>query len=173
MSHKDHDEFDEDWISKSEVKRQMDALQDLGRALTNLNAKQLATIPMTELLAEAVDEFKRLKHREAKRRMLQRIGKLMREEDVDQIKAAYELTQPGSAASLRIDKQLESWRARLIDLGDKAVGQFLTEYANTDRQQLRTLVRNAKKAADKQPDNMYANNDAKKLFKFLRDATKC
>jgi len=170
MSHLDNEEFDEDWISKSEVKRQMHALQELGKALTELNDKQLATIPMSDLLAEAVGEYKRLKHREARRRMLQRIGKLMREEDVEPIQEAYDLTQPGSKASVRIDKQLESWRARLIDLSDKAVTQFLDEYPQTDRQQLRNLVRNAVKAATKNPEHKYSTNEAKKLFKFIRES---
>ena len=164
-----NDDYEDDWISKSEVKRQMDALQSLGTSLIELNKKQRATIPMSELLAEAIDEYDRLKHKEAKRRMMQRIGKLMRDEDSEAIQHAYELTQPGSEANVRREKQLESWRARLIDRGDQAVFQLIEEFPLVDRQQMRNLVRNAQKSAAKQPEAPYSTNDAKKLFKALRD----
>lgn len=168
-----HDEFeDDDLISKSEIKRQMHALQELGRGLTELNPKQLATIPASEELLEAIADHKRLKHNEAKRRMMQRIGKLMREEDSDAIREAWELTQPGSAGAVRADKQLESWRARLVDRGDAAIAQFIDEYPQTDRQQLRTLTRNAQRDAKKTPEKPYATNAGKKLFQFIRSVVK-
>jgi ribosome-associated protein len=165
----EHFEDDENWISKSEVKRQMHALQALGEALTQLNAQQLKTIPASDLLVEAVNEFNRLKQREAKRRMLQRIGKLMREEDADAIQEAVNLLTPGTEAHLRIEKRLESWRARLIEHGDHALNQFLDEFPHTDRQQLRQLVRNAQNAAKKTEANPQTTSEAKKLFKLLRD----
>lgn len=162
-------EDDEDWISKSEVKRQMHALQTLGESLTNLNAQQLKTIPASDALFEAVGEYHRLKHREAKRRMLQRIGKLMREEDADAIQNAVDLLTPGTDAHLRVEKQLESWRARLIEHGDHAINQLLNEYPNSERQTLRQLVRNAQRAAQKTEANPQTTSEAKKLFKWLRE----
>jgi len=162
-------EDDEDWISKSEVKRQMHALQQLGESLTNLNHQQLKTIPASEALTEAVNEYHRLKHREAKRRMLQRIGKLMREEDSEAIQLAVDLLTPGTDAHLRVEKQLESWRARLIEHGDHAINQLLDEYPTADRQGLRQLVRNAQRAAKKTEANPQTTSEAKKLFKWLRE----
>ena len=55
----DHDDDEEDFDlgpSKSQIKREMHALQELGASLVKLSAKDLAKIPMPEDLAEAVAE---------------------------------------------------------------------------------------------------------------------
>src|SRR5690606_7153643 len=72
----------DDYIkSKSQVKREMTALQKLGERLVEMNDKQLATIPLEENLLKAVLEARKMPQREARRRQLQFIGKLMRSAD--------------------------------------------------------------------------------------------
>ncbi len=71
--------------SKSQIKRELHALQELGKKLVALPEKNLQRIPMTEELRDAVLEAKRFR-REAQRRQIQHIGALMRHEDVDTIR---------------------------------------------------------------------------------------
>lgn len=70
------------WVSKSEMKRDMEALQKLGEELVNLKPNALAKVPLDEEMLEAVKDAQRF-NKEARRRQLQRIGKLMRQVEVE------------------------------------------------------------------------------------------
>ena len=60
------------YVSKSEMKRDMLALQALGEAIVGLSEGQLATIPLEdETLADAIHTARRIKHREGLRRQMQ------------------------------------------------------------------------------------------------------
>ena len=74
--------------SKSQVKRDMVELQALGEQLTRLADTQLATIPLEDDMRDALAELKRIKSHEARRRQVQLIGKLMRDANVEAIRAA-------------------------------------------------------------------------------------
>ena len=64
--------------SKTQLKREMTELQNLGLKLVGLNAKQLKTLELPEELAEAVALGQRLTKHEALRRHAQYIGRIMR-----------------------------------------------------------------------------------------------
>lgn len=66
-------------ISRSQKKRDSTSLQKIGEELANLAPAKLAGMPLTEDLAEAFAEYRRIKNKEAKRRQIQYIGRLMRE----------------------------------------------------------------------------------------------
>ncbi|MEY3017326.1 MAG: ribosome-associated protein [Pseudomonadota bacterium] len=152
-------------VSKSEIKRQMTALQKLGEKLLELSPKQLARVPMSDKLAEAIDTAKRINHHEGKRRQMQYIGKLMRSEDGEAIGAVIQQIEDGHKALARAFQQLENWRDRLIAEGENAIGDIAAEYPDIDRQHLRQLIRNAQREAsqNKPPAS------ARKLFKYLRE----
>jgi len=94
----DEEEIEYEIVSKTEMKREMDRLQELGKRLTELNANQWQTLTIKEVLLDALVESKRLKHNEAKRRHLQYIGKLMRDEDVELVQHQVDLLDPSSEA---------------------------------------------------------------------------
>ncbi len=72
--------------SKSQVKREMLALQSLGEQLVLLTSTQISSIEMLQELREAVLFAKTLKKREARRRQMQYIGTLMRDADPEPIR---------------------------------------------------------------------------------------
>jgi ribosome-associated protein len=152
-------------ISKSEIKRQMTALQKLGEKLMELSPKQLALVPMSEKLEEALETAKRINHHEGKRRQMQYIGKLMRSEDGEAIGAVIQQIEDGQKALARAFQRLEQWRDKLIAEGESAIGEIIQSYPDIDRQHLRQLIRNAQKEAsqNKPPAS------ARKLFKYLRE----
>ena len=145
------DEDLENVKSKSQVKREMEALQTLGKKLTELKAQQLITMPISEDLRHAIKESHNITQREAKRRHLQFIGKLMRDEDAEAIQYALDEFDSSSQRFAQELHQVESWRDKLIKEGNDTLNEFIKEQSvSIDVQHLRQLIRNAKKDLEKQ-----------------------
>ena|SRR5690606_17844599 len=151
--------------SKSQLKREMHALQDMGRRLTQLKPEQLAKVPMSETLAAAIAESHRIKQNEAIRRHMQRIGKLMRAEDADAIQQVLDEFDSSSLVHAKKFHELENWRDRLINGGPEALTEYLNQYPQGDHQHLRQLIRNAIKDVQEQKNRGHS----KKLFQYLRE----
>src|SRR5690606_582663 len=113
----DNDQYDdeEDVISKSQIKREMTALQDLGKKLIDLKESQLVKMPISDELLRAVRESANITQREAVRRHLQFIGKLMRDQDSEAIQYALDEFDPSSQRFAQATHELEVWRTRLIE----------------------------------------------------------
>lgn len=152
--------------SRSRRKREAEELQKLGEALVALPPERLREIPMSEELADSVRLAQRLSVRGARRRQLQLIGKLMRQEDTAPMQEALARLENRSAAAIAEHHRAERWRDRLMTEGDLAVAEFLAKHAAVDRQRLRQLVRAAQqeRAAGKPPAA------ARELFRLVRSA---
>ncbi|MGB0734215.1 MAG: ribosome biogenesis factor YjgA [Pontibacterium sp.] len=163
----DHLQEDEEWISKTEIKRQAQRLQALGERLTKLSASQREKIPMSDALKAAIDECARIKPRSnAMKRHMNYVGKLMRsEEAIEEIQQKVEAFDTGSEAHTAAFHKLERWRDRLIDGNNAELQAFIAEFPEADIQHLRQLIRNAKKEAEK----AQSPTSARKLFKYLRE----
>ena len=68
------------WVSKTELKRDMEELQKLGEELVSLKPSVLEKFPLSDDLRDAIKDAQRFT-KEARRRQLQYIGKIMRNED--------------------------------------------------------------------------------------------
>ena len=135
--------------SRTDLKRESDELQDLGKELLTLRADLFDGIGLPDKLAEAIAEAKRITNFEGKRRQMQYVGKLMRKlepELVDAARAALEVQRTGSAADKLALHLAEQWRDRLI-ADDGALDGWMAEHPDTDTQQLRALIRQARKDA--------------------------
>jgi len=159
------DEREEEWLSKTEIKRQMQALQKLGARLTKLNREQINKLDLSETLRSAIEEFHRIKSNGAQKRQLQYISKIMRTEDAEQIEHDIGLFEAGHQAHTQAFHKLERWRDRLIDDGNSALQEFFEAYPGADIQHVRQLIRNSQKEL-KQNKPPAAS---RKLFKYLRD----
>lgn len=167
----ENSEFDEDgeYIkSKSQIKREMTALQDLGKKLIELKDAQLKKMPINDELYSAIMESRNITQREATRRHLQYIGKLMRDQDSEAIQYALDEFDSSSQRFAQETHELEMWRTRFIQQIGSPVTEYIEQYPKTDVQHLRQLVRNAVKE-EKTKKNTGA---AKKLFQYLRDNSK-
>jgi len=150
--------------SKSQLKREMTALQDLGAELVALSKERLAKIEMPERLRDALLEAQRITKHEARRRQMQYIGKIMRDVDAAPLRAAMdEINGVSKAATIR-QHQLERLRTRLME--DEAVfSEVAHDYPGADMQHLRQLRRNALKEAQQgKPPRAY-----RELFRELRE----
>lgn len=160
------DEYDDDFISKSQVKREAEAAQALGERLITLRKEQLDQLDLSETLRDAVELAQRITSHGALRRQRQYIGKLMRQEDTAPIEARFaEWERKDRVETARLHR-LEHWRERLLT-DDAALGEWLAEHPDTDVQRLRTLIRNAHKeqATGKPPKS------SRELFKLLRSSS--
>lgn len=161
-----NDENDEEieYISKSQMKRDMLALQALGEKLVELSADQLTQLDLPSELKTAVSQAQTIKKHGAKKRQLQFIGKLMRNVDAEQIQQQLDNITHHSAQSINQLHKIEKWRDQLIEKGDEALSEFLTEYPDADRQQLRALVRSAlQERKNNKPPKFY-----RKIFQFIK-----
>jgi ribosome-associated protein len=132
--------------SKSDLKRESDELQQLGEDLLTLRADLLAKLELPENLREALLEAKRITAHEGKRRQLQYIGKLMRKVDAEPIRAVLDEQRLGSASEKLALHRAEQWRDELI-ARDDAFSDWMAQHPSTDTQQLRALIRQARKDA--------------------------
>ncbi|HEX5340623.1 MAG TPA: ribosome biogenesis factor YjgA [Gammaproteobacteria bacterium] len=151
-------------LSRSQLKREVDALQRLGEELVTLPENQLAALPLPDTLRDAVEFARRITSHGALKRQRQYIGKLMRGIDPAPIRARLDEFRNTSRLAKARFQQTERWRDRLIAEGDIALAEFLDQYPAADRQQLRQLVRAAaRETASGQPPR-----HARTLFRYLQ-----
>lgn len=142
--------------SRSQNRREALAVLALGETLVELTAAQLAKLPIPEGLLEHIEYSKRITSHGARKRQLAFLAKQMRREEdgvLDAIRDALEANSETSKRAVALMHRMEHWRERLLAEGDVALAELLDEYPEADRQQLRTLVRNAlsEKAKNKPP----------------------
>lgn len=165
MSHEDQEFEDPDYVSKSQRKREVEALQDMGAELVKLSTDRIKKLDLPDELRTAVLECQRIKSNGALRRQMQYIGKVMRNIDVEPIaEQLAEIRGESTIAKARFH-ELERWRERLLE-SDDVLTDWMTRHPDSDAQQLRQLIRNARKEAElgKPPKS------SRELFKLLRDA---
>ena len=151
--------------SKTKKKQEMHALQKLGAALVDLSAAHLEHMTLPEELAQAVREARRFRSHEAKRRQVQLIGRLMRSIDAEPIRAQLAGVEGSSAQARASHQRMEHWRARLMQ-DDGALTEFAATHPAVDLQNLRALLRNARKEhKEGKPPRAY-----RELFRAIREA---
>ena len=160
--------------TRTDLKRESTELQKLGEDLLNLRAELLTKLELPDKLVEGVKEAKRITNFEGKRRQMQFIGKQMRllsAETIDAIRAAIAEQHMPSAKETMVLHQSEQWRDRLI-ADDDAVGQWLNLSPDTDSQQLRSLVRQARKDAkpEKPGEALRHGRAYRDIFQLVREA---
>jgi len=161
-------EFEQEYErpSKSEMKRQVDALQKLGEALVAEPRDRVKRVPMPEDVRDAILECQTITNHEGRRRQMQFVGKKMRTLDEAEI-AAIQQTIDGWKGASKSDTAamhaLERRRDKLL-ADDKALTVLLSENPELDVQHLRTLIRNARKEqAENKPPKAY-----REIFQILK-----
>ena len=150
--------------SKSQRKRDMTALQDLGESLLRLTNAELARINLPEELRQAITGSARITSHEARRRHLQYIGKLMRQVDPQPLRAAIDDATGESKQAVALMHRCERLRDALL-ADDGALGAVLAELPGADVQQLRSTIRAARREhAEGRPPR-----HARQLYRWLHE----
>ena len=168
-----HDDADHgyDGPSKSQVKREMLALQELGKQLLDLSTDQLKQLPLAEKLYDAIRLAQRTTSREGRRRQVHYVGKLMRDADADAIRAQIDTWQNGSREQTRAMHRLEALRNQLL-ADDAALTDLLNNHPGADVQHLRTLIRAGRKEAEANTKLQPGQDPQRKHYRALFQALK-
>lgn len=156
--------FDDSQPSKTRLKAEADAAQEIGRQLVALPKDKLKKLQLEESLLDAIAEAKRITANGAIRRQMQYIGRLMRDTDLAPIVEQLQKWDGKHQEENARFHQMERWRTRMLE-DVKAIELFIAEFPQTHVQQMRTLIRNAQKehAAGKPPKS------SRELFKMIRE----
>ncbi|HFC8522002.1 TPA: ribosome biogenesis factor YjgA [Neisseria subflava] len=150
-------EQEDEWVSKTQMKKQMNDLQALGMELTKLSSDTLKKIGLDEELFEAIATYKKITSNGALKRQAQFIGRLMRDTDPAPIESFLAKLRGDNTAHNAFLQRVEQARSRLL-ADDGAVTQFMADFPQADAGKLRTLIRNTKKEQEqnKPPKNFRA-----------------
>ena len=159
----DEDQEEIIWVSKSEIKRDAEDLKQLGEKLVNLTKANLTKVPLDDSLKDAIELAQRLQ-KEARRRQLQYIGKLLRSIDAEPIREALEKIENKHNQQQAMLHKLEILRDELVAKGDVALTDLLNEHPSADRQQLRNLIR----AAQKEKEQNKPSKAYREIYQILR-----
>lgn len=163
--------------SKTELKRESTELQKLGEALLTLRTDLMQRLVLPESLLGALDQLRRITNFEGRRRQLQYVGKLMRglDEDTRQsIRDVLEEQRGGSAQETLALHAAEKWRDDLV-ANDQSLQQWLDLHPETDAQQLRALIRQARKDGQPTADEISRGQAPRKgrayrdIFQLVRE----
>jgi len=149
--------------SKSQVKRELLALQKLGVDLIEYKGKDFHQFPLSDRLREAILHARALTSRGALKRQRQFIGGLMIHEDVDAIEQYINPQKREAQKNVDDFHEVEMWRDRLLAEKEVALDELLVQHLTVDRQRVMQWVRNAtkEKQAQKPPKS------ARLLFQYL------
>ena len=156
---------DEHYISKSQAKRDVEAMQKLGEKLVKLSPNEVDKFDLEERLKDAILFAQTIRSHSAHRRQMQLIGKLMRQTDAENIEAQFERYHNQLTEQTAQFHQIESWRDRLIQEGDSAINEVLSDYPQLERSRLRQLTRNIHKETEQNKPP----KSARQLFKYLKE----
>jgi ribosome-associated protein len=163
-------------VSKTDLKKQSDRLQQLGEDLLTLRQGLMDKLALPDKLVDALAEARRITNFEGRRRQMQFIGKLMRkleDDTVAAIEAALEVQHQGSAADTLRLHLAEQWRDRLI-ADDQALQDWLAQDPDADLQRLRSLIRQARKdaqekaAAERPGEAQRHGKSYREIFQIVR-----
>lgn len=159
--------------SKSQVKREMHALTDLGKQLVDLSPERLRQLTLDEKLYEAIRLAQRTNAREGRRRQIQYVGKLMRTAvpDPDAIRRQLDVWAHGSREEARQQHRLEALRDLLLR-DDDALTELLATYPVPDVQQFRATIRAARKEARQNEALQSGSEPQRKHYRALFQALK-
>ena len=156
----------EEFVSKTQVKKEMTDLQKVGMDLAELSEVQIKNLLMDDKLREAILEAKRITSHEARRRQMQYVGRLMRDVDAAPIRAQLEAITGSNAQATAAHRRLEAWREKLL-ADDGALTDFAAAFPGSDLQALRTLIRNVRKEKiEGKPPRAYRD-----LFRLIKECS--
>lgn len=167
----DRDEFEEEYDgyavrpNKTELKREAEALVELGKRLAELDGATLQRLELPHELIRAIEEAKAIHSNAARKRQFKLIGKILRGMDAEALQQWFDARDQLHRGEINAFHEIERWRDRLISGGVGAMSEFLERYPDCDRQRLNQLVRSAVKEAsmEKPPKS------ARQLFKYLKE----
>lgn len=163
----DDDEYIEYAVrpNKTQIKREIAALFELGEEMAELSNAQLNQLDLPAELKSAVILAAGMPPKGARKRQLKFISSLLRNADSDAIIEKLARMKTQSAHAVREHHKVEKWRDRLIAEGNDALTELLEDCPEADHQHLRQLIRSAQKETElaKPPKS------SRQLYHYLKE----
>jgi len=157
-------EVTDNFVSKTELKREAKNVHEFGKILASLTELQIAQIDLPENILDAIKDLKNIKKGSAKKRQSLYLAKLLREIDLSKAQDFVNQTKFESQTEIRRLHEAEDWRDKLIsDVSN--LTNFIDKAQNVDIQRLRNLVINSQKEIKKQK----SKKNQKELFNYLKE----
>lgn len=156
----------EEFDSRTDIKKAAQAVTDLGVQVAEMSEDQIKKLALPKTFTDAVLLLKTMGKGPALKRQKAYIGKILRQDEplITEIKeklAEIELKKKQQNAHFH---KLEQWRDRMVTQGDEALAEFIAQYPQADRQQLRQWIRNAQK----EQQQSKPPKSAREIFKYLK-----
>jgi len=160
-------EEDEDLTSRTDLraerKRSEAAWMEFAKTLTTISERHLLRLQLSEEVLRVVQDTRKITSPGARARALRLVRQELRGLDLGLLRERLEdLSHPNAR---RASTPADDWRRRLLDGGEAELAAFLEQCPRAERQQLRTLLRNARSAG---PASL--NKALGTLTQALRDA---
>lgn len=156
---------DENYISKTDLKKEAKELQEFATKLVKLGKKQRKELTASDELQDAFLLADKIASKpDALRRHMQYMAKVLKDEDLDALRLEHEQFTSPAKSNDKETKRLEQLRSTLLEQGDNGINELLEQQPNLERQKLRQLVRQAQKElSQEKPGKRY-----KELFQYLK-----
>lgn len=150
--------------NKTQIKREIAVIAEIAEEMTALSESQLSNLNLPEQIYKSIREAAGMPHKAARKRLLKFITANLRKIDLEPVKEQLAKLKNQSAHAVREHHQVERWRDRLINEESDALTELLNQHPSADRQQLRQLIRNAKKeqAEEKPPKS------SRQIYRYLK-----
>ena len=160
----EQEDYDERGPSKSQRKRDMQSLRDLGERMTTLPNDHLEQIPEPAII-KAIQDCKKITKDNARKRQIQYIGKLLSNTDIIEIQKIVDRFDASTRTHVTQFHKLEQWRDRLLNNDKTVLDDIFSLYPSVDRQHLKQLTRKAISEREKaiEPPVQF-----RKLFQYLK-----
>jgi len=157
-------EVTDNFVSKTELKREAKNVHEFGKILASLTELQIAQIDLPENILDAIKDLKNIKKGSAKKRQSLYLAKLLREIDLSKAQDFVNQIKFESQAEIRRIHEAEDWRDKLIS-DVSYLTNIIDKAQNVDIQRLRNLVINSQKEIKKQK----SKKNQKELFIYLKE----
>lgn len=166
------EELDEDGVdyyavrpNKSQIKRDIAATTEFVELLVGLSPAQLVQFELDDIVYKAIATAASLPPTGARKRQIKYINGLLRKMDISGLQEKLARLQSKSAHAVREHHAAERWRDQLLTGDESIVTGFLAEYPEAERQELRNLVRGAKKEQTLTVPPKYA----RLLYRYIKE----
>ena len=150
-------------MDKTQLKKEATELRELGRDLTSFPPSDLDQLELNPKLRAAIDDFKRLPNSHgAKKRQLQYIGRLIRENEGEMIRMQIQHLNSSPKQAKQPNRTNEIFE-RIISEGESVITEIVAEQQQLERQKLRQLKNNILKA--KSDKRAFAENKLRAYIK--------
>lgn len=151
--------------NKTQIKKEIAALFDLGEELSKLSTSQLNIFELPDIIRNSVTQVSGMPHKGARKRLLKYIAGQLHKMDIEPILEKLARIKNTSAHAVREHHMAERWRDDLLSKGNEALTELLYELPNADSQRLRQLVRNAQKEAE----SSKPPKSSRMLYRYLKE----